>query len=56
MAKVLSLEVVTPEKVVLEEETTSIVVPATEGYFGGFTQSRTTYYRFAAGGNSISSG
>lgn len=34
MAKVLSLEVVTPEKVVLKEETTSIVVPATEGYLG----------------------
>ena len=34
MAKVLNLEVVTPEKVLLKVETTSLIVPATEGYLG----------------------
>jgi len=34
MANVLNLEVVTPERVVLREETTSLIVPATEGFLG----------------------
>jgi F-type H+-transporting ATPase subunit epsilon len=34
MANVLNLEVVTPAKVLLKEETTSLIVPATEGYLG----------------------
>lgn len=34
MAKVLNLEVVTPERVLLTEEAESVVVPATEGSLG----------------------
>lgn len=34
MANVLDLEVVTPEKVLLKEKVTSLIVPATEGYVG----------------------
>lgn len=34
MAKVLNIEVITPERVKLKVETTSLIVPATEGYLG----------------------
>ena len=34
MAKFLTLEVVTPERIVLQEEAHSIIVPATEGSLG----------------------
>lgn len=34
MAKVLNLEVVTPERIMLQEETQSIIVPAAEGLLG----------------------
>lgn len=34
MAKVLNLEVVTPEKIMLKEEATSLIVSATEGSLG----------------------
>lgn len=34
MSNVLSLEVVTPERVLFKGETTSLIVPATEGYLG----------------------
>jgi F-type H+-transporting ATPase subunit epsilon len=34
MAKVLNLEIVTPERVLLKEEAESVIVPATEGSLG----------------------
>jgi len=34
MAKILNLEVVTPERVMLQEEANSIIVPAAEGSMG----------------------
>ncbi|MGI6587908.1 MAG: F0F1 ATP synthase subunit epsilon [Peptococcia bacterium] len=34
MAKVLNLEIVTPERVSLKTEINSLIVPATEGYLG----------------------
>ncbi len=34
MAKILNLEVVTPERIMLQEETQSIIVPAAEGLLG----------------------
>ena len=34
MVKILTLEVVTPERIMLQEEANSIIVPATEGSLG----------------------